>query len=370
MAPPAVLFLSHRHVRGRTVDKEFVQTLQMIARERDISETELIAEAEEALAAAYKKHVGATGDVTVRIDTEKGSLHAICEKEVVGHVTNGFFQMSLEDARKKDPKAEIGDFIPVEIAPESFGRIAAQTFKQVLQQRLREAERKRTLELFSERQGDVVSAVVTRREGPDVILQAGRSECLLRREDQVRNEPYRINDRIRVYVRGVEETRRGPRVRVSRRADELLAKLFEMEVPEIEQGTVEIKGVAREPGVRSKITVVSHDERVDAVGACVGQRGARVQAIVNELYDEKIDIIPYSDDVSAFIAGALSPAKVSSVRLNQVEKRADVIVPDSQLSLAIGKGGVNARLAHKLTGWNIDIRSESQVAEEGGNAQS
>ena len=346
------------------MDKEFVLALRQIARERDLPVEELISEAEEALAAAYKRHVGATGEVTVRIDTEKGSMHAVCEKEVVGLVTNGFFQMSIEDARKRKPDSEVGDFIPVDIAPESFGRIAAQTFKQVLQQKLREAERKRTMEEFSDKEGEVVTAVVARREGPDVILTSGRSECLLRKEDQVRNEPYRINDKIRVYVKEVEESKRGPRVRVSRRADELLSKLFEVEVPEISVGTITIKCVAREPGVRSKICVQSHDERVDPVGACVGQRGARVQAIVNELYDEKIDIIPYSDDPQVFITNALSPAKVNAVRLNEADRRAEVIVPESQLSLAIGKGGINAKLAHKLTGWNIDIRSENQLAEE------
>jgi N utilization substance protein A len=337
--------------------------LEQIAQERDLPVRELIEEIEIALAAAYKKHVGATGDVTVHIDTQKAHMTAICEKEVVGHVTNHFFQIGIEEARRRKPDAEIGDFIPMEIAPELFGRIAAQTFKQVLQQKLREAERRRTVEEFGDKQGEIVSAIVVRREGPDVVLQAGRSECVLKKEDQVRTEPYRINDRLKVFVRGVEETKRGPRVRVSRRADELVTKLFEIEVPEIAAGTVEIRGVAREPGVRSKITVISHDERVDAVGACVGQRGARVQAIVNELYDEKIDIIPWSDDPKVFIANALSPAKVSSVKIDEAEHRALVQVPDSQQSLAIGKSGLNAKLAHKLTSWNIDIKSESELSE-------
>ncbi|MCH8274122.1 MAG: transcription termination/antitermination protein NusA [Armatimonadetes bacterium] len=343
------------------MNKEFIQALKQIAQERDIPEDELILELEVALAAAYKKHVGATGDVTVKIDTEKGELDAVCEKEVVGVVTNHFFQVGIQEARRRKPDAEVGDFISVTIAPDSFGRIAAQTCKQVLHQKLREAERKRTLEMFSDKSGDVVSGVVSRREGPDVILTCGRSECLLKKEDQVRSEPYRMNDRLRVFVKGVEETRRGPRVRVTRRSDELLVKLFEIEVPEIAQGTVEIKGVAREAGVRSKISVISHDARVDAVGACVGQRGSRVQAIVNELYDEKIDIIPYSDDPAEYITNSLNPAKVYSVTLNEEEQRADVVVPDSQLNLAIGKGGLNVRLGHRLTGWGIDIKSRSEA---------
>lgn len=346
------------------MDKEFMTMLEQIAHERDLPVRDLIEEIEIALAAAYKKHVGATGDVTVHIDTQKARMTAICEKEVVGHVTNHFFQIGIEEARKRKPGAEIGDFIPMEIAPELFGRIAAQTFKQVLQQKLREAERRRTVEEFGDKQGEIVTATVIRREGPDVAMQTGRSECVLKKEDQVRTEPYRINDRLKVFVRGVEETKRGPRVRVSRRADELVPKLFALEVPEIGAGTVEIKGVAREPGVRSKISVVSHDERVDPVGACVGQRGARVQAVVNELYDEKIDIIPWSEDPKVFIANALSPAKVSFVKIEENEKRAFVQVPDSQLSLAIGKGGLNAKLAHKLTGWNIDIKSETEAAEQ------
>ncbi len=343
--------------------RELLEAMRGIARERDIPEQELIAELEIALAAAYRRHVGATGDVSVKIDLGKGQVHTVCEKEVVGMVTNHFFQISIEDARKRKPDAEIGDFIPVEISPESFGRIASVTFKQVLQQKLKEAERRRTMELFSEREGDVVTATVSRREGQDVILTAGRSECVLKREDQVRNEPYRVNDRLRVWVKGVEESRRGPRVKVSRRAKELVAKLFELEVPEIEAGTIQIVSSSREPGVRSKIAVKTSDERIDPVGACVGQRGARVQAIVNELYDEKVDIIPYSDDPVVYITNALSPAKVSSVKLDHAEKKAFVVVPDSQLSLAIGKAGINAKLASALTGWGIEIKSEEQVAE-------
>lgn len=346
------------------MEREFLQALRQVAHERDIPVDELIAESEEALAAAYKKHVGAIGEVTVRIDAERDKFHVVCEKEVVGVVTNHFFQMSLEEARKLKPDAEIGDFIPVEIAPDSFGRIAASTFKQVLQQKLRESERKRTIEQFSGKIGDLVSTVVVRRERGDVILAANRSECILPEKEQVRSEPYRINDRLKVYVLRVDETSRGPRVIVSRTHPNLLRKLFELEVPEIGTGTVEIMAVAREPGQRSKISVLSHDERVDPVGACVGQRGNRVQVIVNELYDEKIDIVPYTDDVVQYITNALGPAKISKIVLNEADKSAFVVVPESQLSLAIGKGGQNVRLAARLTDWKIDIRSESQAADE------
>jgi N utilization substance protein A len=343
------------------MNKEFIYALSQIAHERDIPEEELIRDLEVALAAAYKKHVGATGDVTVKIDVKKGEMKAVCEKEVVGMVTNPHFQIGIEEARKIKPDAEIGDFIPTEISPEGFGRIAARTAKQVLRQKLREGERKRALNVFSERSGDVISGIVVRRDRGDVILLCDNTECLLKKEDQVRTEQYRVNDRLRVYVKGVEETPRGPRVRVSRKAEELVAKLFENEVPEIAQGTVEIYSVAREPGVRSKIAVISHDERVDAVGSCVGPRGERVRAVVNELHGEKVDIVPYSEKPEVFISHALSPAKVSSVRLIPEERRAIAIVPDTQYNVAIGKGGVNVRLAHKLTGWNIDIKMRSEV---------
>jgi N utilization substance protein A len=350
------------------MDRDFLTHLKTMAQERDLPVDELISEAEVALAAAYKKHVGATGEVTVRIDTEKAKLTAICEKEVVGVVTNHFFQMGIEEARRRSPGAEIGDFIPMEIPLEAFGRIAASTFKQVLQQKLREAERKRTLEEFEDRLYDVVSATVTRRDGRDVILTAGRSECVLPKKEQVPTEPYRINDRLRCYVLDVDdESRRGPRVVVSRTHPQLLVKLFEIEVPEIAAGTVEIRDVAREAGQRSKISVLTNDERIDPVGACVGQRGARVQQIVNELYDEKIDIILFTTNPVEYVTAALSPAKITSVTLENKEdeqtKTARVVVPDSQLSLAIGKGGINVRLAAKLTGWKIDIRSEGQLAE-------
>lgn len=343
---------------------DILQQLQQIAQERDISFEELLKEIEEALAAAYKKFVGARGEVRVSIDPRKGWTAAV-DKEVVGVVTEPKFQMSVVDARKRKPDAEVGDFVAVEVDPNQFGRIAAQTFKQVLAQKLREAEIRQVNDVFHERIGDIVSGRVSRRDDHAVYIQVNKVEAELPRREQVPTEPYRLNDQLKVYVLKVDDSRKRLSVIVSRTHPNLLRKLFELEVPEIADGTVVIKSVAREPGQRSKIAVLSTDERVDAVGACVGPRGARVQTIVDELYEEKIDIVPYSEDPETYITNALSPAKVNSITLNQDERSAYVIVPDNQLSLAIGKGGQNVRLAARLTEWKIDIRSEAQAVSEG-----
>jgi len=343
---------------------DILQQLQQIAQERDIALQDLLQEIEEALAVAYKKFVGATGEVTVHIDPQKGWT-CFLEKEVVGIVSEPSFQMSVMEARKRNPDAQIGDFIPTEVDPNRFGRIAAQTFKQVLNQKLREAEQRQIQEVFHEKMGDIVTGTVSRRDGQSVFVQVNKVEAELPRREQVPTEPYRPNDRIRVYVYKVDDTMKRLRVIVSRTHPNLLRKLFELEVPEIEQGLVVIKSVAREPGQRSKVAVESTDERIDAVGACVGQRGARVQAIVDELYDEKVDIVPFSEDAKTYITNALNPAKVNAITLNEEEHSAYVVVPDNQLSLAIGKGGQNVRLAARLTEWKIDIRSENQAAAEG-----
>lgn len=343
---------------------DILQQLNQIAQERDISVDELKQEIEESLAVAYKKFVGATGEVEVHIDPKKGWT-AFLEKEVVGIVSEPSFQMSVLEARKRNPEAQIGDFIPTEVDPNRFGRIAAQTFKQVLSQKLREAETRQIHEVFAEKMGEVVTGTVSRREGQSVYIQVNKVETELPRREQVPTEPYRQNDRLRVYVYKVDDSMKRLRVIVSRTHPNLLRKLFELEIPEIEQGIVVIKSVAREPGQRSKVAVISTDERVDAVGACVGQRGARVQAIVDELYEEKIDIVPFSEDPQTYITNALNPAKVNQIKLNEEEHSAYVVVPDNQLSLAIGKGGQNVRLAARLTDWKIDIRSEAQAAAEG-----
>jgi N utilization substance protein A len=342
---------------------DILQQLNQIAQEREILLEELQQEIEESLAVAYKKFVGATGEVTVHLDPKKGWT-AYLEKEVVGIVSEPSFQMSLTEARRRKPDAEVGDFIATEVDPNRFGRIAAQTFKQVLNQKLREAEQRKINEVFHERMGDVVTGIVTRHEGQSVFVNVNKVEAELPKREQVPTEPYRSNDRIRVYVLRVDDSSRRLRVIISRTHPNLLRKLFELEVPEIANGTVIIKSVARDPGQRSKLAVISTDERVDAVGACVGPRGARVQVIVDELYDEKIDIVPFNEDPYLYITNALSPAKVNSIKLNQDERSAYVVVPDNQLSLAIGKGGQNVRLAARLTEWKIDIRSESQSAAE------
>jgi N utilization substance protein A len=342
---------------------DILQQLNQIAQERDLPLEDLQRELEDSLAVAYKRFVGATGEVSVKLDPRKGWTASV-EKEVVGIVSEPSYQISLMDARKKDPEVEIGDFVPMEVDPNRFGRIAAQTAKQVLSQKLREAETRRIHTVFNEKMGDVVTGVVSRREGQSVYVQVNKVEAELPRREQVPTEPYRPNDRLRVYVYKVDDSQRRLRVIVSRTHPNLLRKLFELEVPEIAQGVVVIKSVAREPGQRSKIAVYSTDERVDPIGACIGPRGARVQAIVDELYDEKIDVVPFKEDPKQFIIDALSPAKVNSLKLNEAEKSAYAVVPDNQLSLAIGKGGQNVRLAARLTEWKIDIRSESQAAGE------
>lgn len=358
----AAFFFAPKRKNGNNA-MDPLQQLHQIAQERELGEEDLIRELEEALALAYKRFVGAAGEISVRVDP-KNKWAIYVQKEVVGEVMEPMYQISLQDARRKRPDIEIGDFVDIEVDPHRFGRIAAQTFKQVLQQKLREAEHRKVHGTFSESIGEVVSGTVTRREEMVTFVEVNRVEAELPKREQVPTEHYRPNERIRVYVLRVDDTPRGLKVIVSRTHPNLLRKLFELEVPEIADATVLIKSVAREPGQRSKIAVMSTDERIDAVGACVGQRGTRVQAIVDELHDEKVDIVPYSDEPRTFITNALSPAKVNSIKLDEENKSAYVVVPDTQLSLAIGKGGQNVRLAARLTDWKIDIRSETQAAAE------
>jgi transcription termination/antitermination protein NusA len=351
---------------------DVMQQLNQIAQERDLPLEELQIELEEALAAAYKKYVGARGEVNVKLDPRKGWTASV-EKEVVGVVVEPSFQISLVEARKRKDDAEIGDFIPMDVDPNRFGRIAAQTAKQVLSQKLREAETRRIHDVFAEKMGDIVTGTVSRRDDQNVYIQVNRVEAELPRREQVPTERYSPNSRLKVYVYKVDDSQRRLKVIVSRTHPNLLRKLFELEVPEITTGIIGIKSVAREPGQRSKIAVFTTDERVDPIGACIGPRGARVQAIVDELNDEKIDVVPFKEDAKEFIIEALSPAKVVSISLSEkqndrgdMEKHAYVVVPENQLSLAIGKGGQNVRLAARLTGWTIDIRSEAQAAAERG----
>ena len=344
---------------------EFLEALQLIAKEKDIPLDTLIETVESALATAYKRNYPINGEIKVQIDSTRGATNpfrVFYEKTVVEEVEDDFEQMTLEEARKHNPDALVGEIVSINVEMANFGRIAAQTAKQVVVQRIRETERRKIFDDYNERVGEVVTGTVQRKEGRNVVIGLGKLDAILPTQEQVETEPYRFNDRIKVYVLEVRDTNKGPQVIVSRTHPSLIRRLFELEVPEIADGVVTIKSVAREPGARSKIAVMSRDEKVDPVGSCVGHRGSRVQAVVNELYDEKIDIVRWNADNGLFIGEALSPAKAVKVSTNEEQKSAFVVVPDTQLSLAIGKAGQNVRLAARLTGWRIDIRSEAQVA--------
>ncbi|MEI6916076.1 MAG: transcription termination factor NusA [Armatimonadota bacterium] len=347
------------------MNEEFLDALHQIEKEKEIPFEVLMETIEQALVHAYKKHYAATGDVRVRVENTRHGFKVFCQKDVIDEVENSHLQITLEEARSIKPDAQLGDTIEFEVTPENFGRIAAQTAKQVVVQRIRDAEREHVYDEYGERVGEVVTGVVQRTEQRNVIVSLGKVDAILPPPEQVPTEPYHFNDRIKVYVLEVRRTNRGPQVFVSRTHPNLIRGLFEFEVPEIAESIVEIQSVAREPGQRSKIAVSSSDERVDPVGACVGHRGSRVQSVVNELYDEKVDIVRWSPDTAKFISEALSPAKPSSVTIDDPNKTAMVIMPDNQLSLAIGKSGQNVRLAARLTGWRIDIRSESQAVQDG-----
>lgn len=344
------------------MNEEFLDALHQIEKEKEIPFEVLMDTIEQALVHAYKKHSGAM-DARVRVDHSSKDFKVYAQKDVVEAVESPDLEITLAQARAFKPDAKIGDTIEFEVTPENFGRIAAQTAKQVVVQRIRDAEREQVYDEFGDRVGEVVTGVVQRTEQRNVIIGLGKVDALLPPPEQVPTEPYNFNDRIKVYVLEVRRTVRGPQVYVSRTHPNLIRGLFELEVPEIAEGIVEIQSVAREPGQRSKIAVSSSDERVDPVGACVGHRGTRVQSVVTELYDEKVDIVRWSPDTARFIAEALSPAKPSNVTIDEESKTALVVMPDNQLSLAIGKSGQNVRLAARLTGWRIDIRSESQADE-------
>ena len=342
---------------------DFIEALRQIEKEKEIPFATLLKTLEVALGKAYKKHYGVTGDVVVHIDTSKNAFKFSAEKVVVEDVTNEHAEMSLETARKFNADAMMGDMIPVTVTPENFGRIAAQTARQVMMQEFRETEREKVFDEYNAKIGEVATGIVQRAEMGNVYINIGKLEALLPKQEQVPGEPYRFNDRIKVYLLEVRKSTRGPQVILSRSHPSLIRRLFELEVPEIADGSVMIKSVAREAGARSKIAVASIDDKIDPVGACVGHRGVRVQSVVSELYDEKIDIVRWSADVKQFVAESLSPAKSVQVKVNEEKKSCFVLVPDSMLSLAIGKSGQNVRLAARLTGWRIDIRSESQEAK-------
>ena len=298
-----------------------------------------------------------------------GEIHVYAQREVVEGETEEANEISLADAHEIDSRYEVGDIVETEVTPKNFGRIAAQNAKQVVVQRIREAERGMVYERFSSRENDIVTGVVQRIENKNVYIDLGKVEAVLAATEQIPGEVYQYHERMKTYIIEVKRTSKGPQIMVSRTHPGLLKRLFELEVPEIHDGVVEIKSVAREPGMRSKISVYTQDDNIDPVGACVGHKGMRVQTIVNELRGEKIDIVKYSEDPAQYVANALSPAKVVSTQVDENEKICRVVVPDYQLSLAIGKEGQNARLAAKLTGWKIDIKSESQAAAEADTEQ-
>lgn len=343
------------------MNHEFIDALEQIEKEKGISKEILLDAIETALASAYKRDQKAAQSIEVRIDSGTGSLHVYTHKTVVEEVEDDKNEISLEEAQKINPIYELSDLVEFEIYPKEFGRIAAQTAKQVVVQRIREAERSIIYDEFANRVGDLITGIVQRFEQRTIFVDLGRIEGVLPANEQMPNEQYDQGTRLKTFVVEVKKTTKGPQIILSRARTGLIKRLFELEVPEIQDGLVEIKSVSREPGYRSKVAVHSRDPQIDPVGSCVGSRGIRVQMIVRELKGEKIDIVPWSADPIEFIINALSPAKVSDVKILPSKKTAIVIVPDFQLSLAIGKEGQNARLAAKLTGWKIDIKSESQI---------
>ncbi len=345
------------------MNMEFIEAMEELEKQKGISMDVLIEALEAALISAYKRNFASLQNVRVTIDRTTGEIKVYARKNVVEHVEDDRLEITLEDARQRDPRYELDDIVEIEVTPRDFGRIAAQTAKQVVVQRIREAERGLIYEEFSNREGDIVTGIVQRQDQKNIYIDLGKTEATLGPTEQIPGEEYRHGDRLKTYIVEVKKTTKGPQIMVSRTHPGLLKRLFELEVPEIHDGVVELKSVAREAGARSKVAVYSRDENVDPVGACVGPKGMRVQTIVNELKGEKIDIVKWSQDPAKFVANALSPAKVVDVRIFEESKVARVVVPDYQLSLAIGKEGQNARLAAKLTSWKIDIKSESQVEE-------
>ena len=342
---------------------EFMIAITQLAAEKNLPKEVVLQAMEAALVSAYKKDADIQGNVAVKIDRETGDHHVYIERTIVLEVTDPLTEVSLPDARKQRPDAQLGEVTLEEVHPGAAGRIAAQTAKQVVLQRLREAEREMVFEEFSNREGDIVSGVIQRIEPKHIVVDLGKTEAVFPITEQVRNEHYRGGQRLKFYLLEVHRSIKGPQLILSRTHKNLLKRLFELEVPEIYRGVVEIKSLAREAGYRSKVAVAARQEGVDPVGSCVGLRGIRIQNIVNELNGERIDVIQWDAEPAKFVANALSPAQVLSVSIEEEANTASVIVPDRQLSLAIGKEGQNARLAAKLTGWRIDIKPETAMAE-------
>ena len=345
-------------------NKELILALEELEKEKGIKKDYLLESIETALVTAYKRNFDASENVKVEMNEDTGATHVYSVKEVVENIENPITQISLDEAKKINKTLKVGDEVNIEIVPKNFGRIAAQTAKQVIIQKIREAERTVLYEQYSDKKGEIVSGTIQKAERGIVIMDLGKLEGLMPTKEQIPTETYRVNDKIKPYVVDVEKGEKGaPYVVVSRSHPDFVKKMLEMEIPEIYDGIIEIKSVSRNPGKRCKVAVYSQDENIDPVGSCVGQRGIRIQNVINELHGENIDIIEWSPDISTFIAAALLAAKILAADIKEEERFAQVIVPDDQLSLAIGKGGQNARLAAKLTNWTIDIKSESQFRE-------
>lgn len=355
-----------KKVENKGIDStELIMALDELEKERGIKKEYVLESIETALVTAYKRNFDVNSDnVKVTMNPETGETHVYEELEVVEKVENDKTQISLEEAKKTNVKLEIGDVVEKELMPKNFGRIAAQTAKQVIIQRIREASRDVVFNEFTEKKGEIVSGIIQKVDKALIVLDLGKIEGIMPLKEQIPTEKYSVNQKIRACVANVEKGPKGStQIIVSRANNEFLRKLFELEIPEIYEGLIEIKGISRDPGKRCKVAVYSQNPNIDPVGSCVGQKGIRIQNIINELNGEKIDIIEWNEDISTYIAEALLPAKVMAVDIKEEEHFAQVIVPDDQLSLAIGKSGQNARLAAKLTNWKIDIKSESQFRQ-------
>ncbi|TMW73245.1 transcription termination factor NusA [Alteribacter natronophilus] len=347
------------------MNSDFMDALTSIEKNKGIDKEVILEAIEQALITGYKRNFNQAQNVRVNIDRDTGDIRVFAQKEVVEEVFDARLEISLDAAKSISPRYEVDDVVEIEVTPKDFGRIAAQTAKQVVTQRVREAERGIIYSDFIDREEDIMTGIVQRQDHRFIYVDLGKVEAIMPLNEQMPTESYKHNDRIKAFITKVEKTTKGPQIMISRTHPGLLKRLFELEVPEIYDGTVEIKSVSREAGDRSKIAVHAEDPEVDPVGSCVGPRGQRVQTIVNELKGEKIDIVRWSEDPKEYVANALSPSKVLKVTVNEEEKMTQVIVPDYQLSLAIGKRGQNARLAAKLTGWKIDIKSETDAEELG-----
>ncbi len=351
-------------IEGAGFDRgELLQVAEAVARDKSIDPEEVVDAMEQAIQKAARSRYGLENDVRAEIDRKTGEIHLARYLEVADPVENDATQIPLQEARKLNPEADVGDFLTERLPPMNFGRIAAQTAKQVIVQKVREAERARQYNEYKDRVGEIVNGIVKRAEFGNVTVDLGRAEAVLRRDEIIPREMFRPGDRVRAYIYDVRQELRGPQIFLSRTHPQFMASLFGQEVPEIYDGIIEIRSVARDPGSRAKIAVISNESSIDPVGACVGMRGSRVQAVVGELQGEKIDIIQWSPDPATFIVNALAPAEVAKVVLDEEANRIDVVVPDEQLSLAIGRRGQNVRLASQLTGWDIIIMTEEEESE-------